>query len=197
MLKRAFDIVVSAIGLVIALPLILVLSLMIRMDSPGPAIFRQTRIGRSFRPFTLFKLRSMRADNRGAEITVGQDARITRLGGVIRALKLDELPQLWNVLRGDMSLVGPRPEVSAYVELYRKDFEEILRVRPGITDAASIKYRHESELLSTASDPEAFYRDVILPDKIRLSKDYASKANCLLDLSLIFETLIALGRDRF
>jgi lipopolysaccharide/colanic/teichoic acid biosynthesis glycosyltransferase len=149
MLKRGFDIVASGIALVALLPLMLVLAILVRLDSPGPSLFRQTRVGKSFCEFQLLKFRSMRNGNCGTEVTCGQDARITRVGAFLRAFKLDELPQLWNVFCGDMSLVGPRPEVPMFVARFRKDYEEILSVRPGITDPASIRYRSEAEILGS------------------------------------------------
>jgi lipopolysaccharide/colanic/teichoic acid biosynthesis glycosyltransferase len=192
MLKRGFDLVVAVSALLLASPLMLLLAILVRLDSPGPAIFRQTRVGRRFREFRLLKFRSMINGNVGAQITCGQEARITRVGAIIRKLKLDELPQMWNVFCGDMSFVGPRPEVPTFVAQFRSDYEEILKVRPGITDPASIRYRSESEILSNNPDPIRYYTEVILPDKIRISKEYVRSANIRKDISVIFQTIATL-----
>ena len=192
MLKRGFDIVASGVALVVLLPLMLVLAILVRLDSPGPSLFRQTRVGKSFREFQLLKFRSMRNGNCGTEVTCGQDARITRVGAFLRAFKLDELPQLWNVFCGDMSLVGPRPEVPMFVARFRKDYEEILSVRPGITDPASIRYRSEAEILGSTPDPMNYYTNVILPNKIEISRRYVRSANFGKDVSLIFQTIAVL-----
>jgi lipopolysaccharide/colanic/teichoic acid biosynthesis glycosyltransferase len=196
MLKRSFDIVVSGVALLLLWPLILFLALLVRLDSPGPSLFPQVRVGKCFRPFRLWKLRSMTHGNLGAEITSGREARITRVGRILRGSKLDELPQLWNVFCGDMSFVGPRPEVARFVEQFRADYEEVLRVRPGITDPASIRYRHEAELLGAASDPIRHYTDVILPDKIKISKEYVRSQSFSKDVVLIFQTLAAVFRPK-
>ncbi|MFT7771917.1 sugar transferase [Roseateles sp.] len=187
--KRLFDIAASALGLLLLAPLLLLAALWIRLDSPGPALFRQTRVGRFGVPFTIHKFRTMRVEP-GAAITVGVDPRITRPGHVLRRTKLDELPQLWDVLRGAMSLVGPRPELPRYVALYPAEMRErVLAVRPGITDPASLAFSHEAELLAAAPDPEREYREVILPAKLKLSADYAASANLAADLRLIWATL--------
>jgi len=187
--KRLFDIVASAFGLLLLSPLLLLAALWIRLDSPGPALFRQTRVGRFGVPFTIHKFRTMRVEP-GAAITVGADPRITRSGTLLRSTKLDELPQLWDVLRGAMSLVGPRPELPRYVELYPANLrEQVLAVRPGITDPASLAFSHEAELLAAAADPEREYREVILPAKLRLSAGYAARAGLATDLGLILKTL--------
>ena len=192
MLKRGFDIVASGFALVALLPLMLVLAILVRLDSPGPSLFRQTRVGKSFREFQLLKFRSMRNGNCGTEVTCGQDARITRVGAFLRAFKLDELPQLWNVFCGDMSFVGPRPEVPMFVERFRPDYEELLSVRPGITDPASIRYRSEAGILGTTQDPVNYYTNVILPDKIEISRAYVRSANFKKDISLILRTIAVL-----
>ena len=189
MIKRLFDIVCAALGLLLLLPVLLSIATWVRLDSPGPALFRQTRIGRFGKPFTIHKFRTMRVEP-GAAITVGTDPRITQAGAWLRASKLDELPQLWDVLRGAMSLVGPRPELPHYVALYPADLrDKVLAVRPGITDPASLAFSHEAELLAAASDPEREYREVILPAKLRLSADYAAVAGLATDLQLILATL--------
>jgi lipopolysaccharide/colanic/teichoic acid biosynthesis glycosyltransferase len=190
MIKRTFDIIASFLGLVVVTPLLLLLAVVIKLDSPGPIFFRQERIGRGFRPFFIFKFRTMvqNLSDQGRLITVGDDPRITRVGRLLRKSKFDELPQLINVLKGDMSLVGPRPEVRRYVELFRKDYEQILKVRPGITDLASLKYHDEASVLERFENPEAEYCNRILPDKISLSKEYVNKSSFLYDLALIVKT---------
>jgi lipopolysaccharide/colanic/teichoic acid biosynthesis glycosyltransferase len=189
-MKRAFDVVLSACGLVALAPVIAVAAVLVKIDSPGPAFFTQERIGRRFRPFVIYKLRTMSADRRaGRPISVSGDARITRVGRVLRRTKIDELPQLYNVLNGDMSLVGPRPELARYVELFRDDYADILEARPGLTDLASIKYRDEAALLARAPDPEAEYVQRILPDKIRLAREYVRRSSVPFDIELIARTV--------
>ena len=198
MIKRFVDIVIAAMALVVLSPLLLVVALLVRVTSPGPVFFRQERIGRDFRPFCICKLRSMVQDapKQGTLVTFGADPRITKVGGFLRATKIDELPQLINVLVGDMSLVGPRPEVRKYVEMFRDDYAEVLRVRPGITDPASIKYRNEAEILGRAADPEKEYVERILPEKIRLGKEYARNSSLSLDFITILRTLHVVGRPK-
>lgn len=189
MIKRLFDVICSALGLLVLAPVLLLAAVCVKLESPGPALFRQTRVGRFGVPFTIHKFRTMRVEP-GAAITVGADPRITRSGHLLRQTKLDELPQLWDVLRGAMSLVGPRPELPRYVELYPAGLRErVLSVRPGITDPASLAFSHEAELLAAAADPESEYREVILPAKLRLSADYAASASLATDLRLILATL--------
>ncbi len=194
MMKRMFDIVVAAAALVVLFPLLVLSALLIKLDSPGPIFFKQERIGRNFRPFWIYKFRTMAQDApaRGGLVTIGEDARVTRVGRLLRKSKIDEIPQLTNILRGDMALVGPRPEVRQYVELFRRDYEEILQVRPGLTDLASLKYRDEAALLGKAANPEDEYRTRVLPDKIRLAKDYLRRSSFLFDLGLILKTLFKL-----
>ena len=190
LLKRLFDIAASGIGLLLLAPLLLGIAVWIKRDSPGPVFFRQERIGRHGQPFRIYKFRSMRQNNAGLQITVGEDARITRSGRFIRAYKIDELPQLINVLLGDMSLVGPRPEVPRYVALYPADVRaEVLSVRPGITDLASVQYRSESTLLAQSSNPEQTYVDTILPAKLALCRQYVRERSFWLDLHIIGMTL--------
>jgi lipopolysaccharide/colanic/teichoic acid biosynthesis glycosyltransferase len=190
--KRAFDILVSALALVMFLPVWALAALAVRFSSPGPVLFRQERVGRHFRPFTIYKFRTMVADahKRGGPLTAGADPRITRVGRWLRATKIDELPQLMNVLKGDMSLVGPRPEVSRYVELFRADYEYILSVRPGITDLASVKYRHEAALLAQSHNAEEEYVRRILPDKIALAREYIDRSSLWGDVLLLFRTAL-------
>lgn len=193
MAKRAFDLLLSALGLLLLAPVLLLIALWVKLDSPGPVFFRQERVGRFGRPFFIHKFRTMRVDNAGLQITVGVDPRITRAGHFLRAAKLDELPQLWDVLRGAMSLVGPRPEVPRYVALYPPKLREIvLSVRPGITDPASLSFRNESELLAAAADPEREYVEVVMPTKLRLAAAYVRRATLRTDLRVILATLGAL-----
>lgn len=193
MAKRLFDLLLSALGLLLLAPLLLLIALWVKLDSPGPVFFRQERVGRHGRHFLIHKFRSMRVDNAGLQITVGADPRITRSGHFLRASKLDELPQLWDVLRGAMSLVGPRPEVPRYVALYPAGLREIvLSVRPGITDLASLQFRHESDLLARAADPEREYVEVLLPQKLALARQYVETASLAQDLRIIRRTLGAL-----
>jgi lipopolysaccharide/colanic/teichoic acid biosynthesis glycosyltransferase len=191
MLKRAFDIVLSAIGLAVLSPVLILAAVLVKCDSPGPVLFGQDRVGKHFRKFRLFKLRTMCVNNSAIVITCGADPRITRIGKILRDLKIDELPQLWNVLRGDMSFVGPRPEVPRYTRIFRDDFAQVLTVRPGITSAASLKYRDEPEILGGVEDPMDYYVRVILPDKLRLEKEYLGRRSFWCDLSLILATLQA------
>jgi lipopolysaccharide/colanic/teichoic acid biosynthesis glycosyltransferase len=196
MSKQAFDIVVAFVGLLFLSPLLLLVALLIKIDSRGPVFFRQERIGRGFQPFRIYKFRTMVQDasRKGGSITFGVDPRITRVGWVLRKTKIDELPQLINVLRGEMSFVGPRPEVREYVELFRQDYGEILKVLPGITDLASVKYRHEAEILGRSEHPEQEYVRRVLPEKIRLAKDYVRRSSFLFDIKIIFKTLLMLFR---
>jgi len=196
--KRAFDILVSVAGLIVLLPLLLLVATAIKLDSSGPVFFRQWRVGRKFRRFGIYKFRTMIDDafDRGLPITVGRDSRITRVGKILRKTKIDELPQLLNVLKGDMSLVGPRPEVPRYVELFRPDYEHILKVRPGLTDLASLKYSDEASILGQSANPEGDYVARLLPDKIRLAKEYIQRSSLLFDVKLIVETIIKLVGHR-
>ena len=190
LLKRLFDMAASGIGLLLLAPLLLVLAAWIKCDSAGPVFFLQERVGLCGKLFRIIKFRSMRQHHAGPQITVGADVRITRSGRFIRAYKLDELPQLINVLLGDMSLVGPRPEVPRYVALYPADVrEEVLSVRPGMTDLASVQYRSESDLLAASSDPELTYTTVILPAKLALYQQYVRQRSLWLDVRIIGMTL--------
>lgn len=190
MAKRLFDVVLAALGLVLLSPLLLAIAAWIRLDSPGPVFFRQERIGRHGVPFRIHKFRTMVQGGQGALITVGADRRITRAGAFLRGAKLDELPQLIDVLRGDMSLVGPRPEVPRYVALYPDAMrDKVLSVRPGITDVASLEYRDEGALLARAADPEHEYVHVVMPAKLQLAAHYVDHASLAFDLRLILRTL--------
>lgn len=190
-MKRLFDIIASALGLIVLSPLFLVLAVWIKVDSKGPVFYRQTRVGRHNKDFRIFKFRSMRVgSDRGSLVTIGgRDPRITRSGYYIRKYKLDEFPQLVNVLIGDMSLVGPRPEVRHYVDYWTPGQMRVLDVRPGITDPASIKFRNENELMAQADDPEQYYINVIMQEKLRLYLEYVDNQSFLYDLRLIFATL--------
>jgi lipopolysaccharide/colanic/teichoic acid biosynthesis glycosyltransferase len=195
MAKRLFDIVFAGLGLLLLSPLLLGIALWIKLDSRGPVFFCQERVGRFGVPFRIHKFRTMvtDAERLGGQITVGADARITAAGRWLRASKVDELPQLWDVLRGAMSLVGPRPEVPRYVALYPPAMRElVLSVRPGITDPASLNFRNESELLARAADPEREYVEVVMPMKLGLTADYVRHASLLGDIRLILATLGAI-----
>ncbi|MGE4130479.1 MAG: sugar transferase [Bdellovibrionales bacterium] len=189
-MKRIFDLALAIFGLILLSPVFLVVALLVAITDGFPILFRQTRVGKGARPFEILKFRTMRRANEGAAITVAGDNRITSIGRILRATKLDELPQLWNVVKGQMSFVGPRPEVPRYVELYSPEERQVLQLKPGITDLASFAFFDESELLAKAADPEAFYRQVVIPEKIRLNLAYAEKANPLLDLFLIVATVL-------
>lgn len=199
MLKRLFDIIVSGTGLLFASPIFLLLAIWIKLDSKGPVFYRQVRVGRWNKDFRIYKFRSMRVGaDKGSLITVGgRDPRITRSGYFIRKFKFDELPQLINVFLGDMSLVGPRPEVRHYVDMYNEEQLHVLDVRPGITDLASIKYRNENELLEQAEDPEWYYINVIMPDKLRLNLEYVANSSFFYDISMIFKTIWSLSVLKF
>lgn len=197
MAKRLFDLLLAAAGLLLLSPLLLAIAVAIRLDTPGPALFRQQRVGRGGRPFLIHKFRTMVADaaQRGPGLTIGDDARITRVGRFLRAKRLDELPQLIDVLRGDMSLVGPRPELPRYVAHYPAALRErVLAVRPGITDPASLAHLDEAERLAAAADPEREYVEAILPAKLAAAADYADHASLATDLGVIWRTLRALIR---
>lgn len=197
-MKRLFDIVASGCGLIVLSPVFLVLAIWIKLDSSGPVFYRQVRVGRGNKDFRIFKFRSMRVgSDKGSLVTIGgHDSRITRSGYFIRKFKLDELPQLINVFVGDMSLVGPRPEVRHYVDYWTPDQMHVLDVRPGITDPASIKFRNENELMETASDPEKYYTEVIMQEKIRLYLEYVQKHSFLGDIVLIFKTFRVIVSER-
>lgn len=194
-IKRMFDLFCASIGLLLLAPFFLLVAAWIKLDSPGPVFFRQERVGQSGRSFSIHKFRTMvvRSDIRGSQLTVGNDARITRAGQILRRYKLDELPQLLDVVAGNMSLVGPRPEVPKYVAAYPSDIRAIvLSVRPGITDIASICFRRESEILAMASDPEREYVEKILPTKLDYYVRYIRTRSLWLDLMIILKTFRAL-----
>ncbi|MCE7949272.1 MAG: sugar transferase [Chloroflexi bacterium CFX4] len=195
MFKRAFDVVVSLAALILLSPLLIGAALAIKLGSPGPIFYRAVRVGRHGVPFKLYKFRSMivNADRLGAGITTANDARITGIGRFLRRTKLDELPQLINVLRGEMSLVGPRPEDPRYVALYSPEQRRVLAVRPGITSLASVRYRHEEALLEGA-DWEQVYLQTIMPDKLAIDLEYVERATLLSDLGVLWQTLRAVFR---
>lgn len=195
--KRLFDLFFSSLGLCALGPLLLLIAASIKLDSPGPVFFRQQRVGRFGKLFWIHKFRTMRHDpvGNGPLITIGADSRITRVGGFLRASKLDELPQLIDVWTGEMSLVGPRPEVPRYVAHYPTEMrDKVLSVRPGITDIASIEYRDESAVLARAADPEQAYIDEVMPHKLALAASYVDQASVWLDVKLICRTMWAIVR---
>ena len=192
--RRLLDVTVAGVLLVVLSPLLAGLSLLVRATSPGRALFRQTRIGRHGRPFVLLKLRTMRADAAGPAITAGADARITPLGARLRRAKLDELPQLWNVLRGDMSLVGPRPELPQYAARYTPAERAVLRTRPGLTDPASLAWADEAAMLATFADPQRAYAQVVLPRKLALSLAYLERRTVWSDLAVVTRTAAHVAR---
>lgn len=193
--KRAFDILCSFLGLTVLSPVLLVLSVLVAVTSPGGVFFRQERIGKDGRPFRIFKFRSMRKDNAGLKITTGNDSRITPVGRFLRKSKIDELPQLINVLVGDMSFVGPRPEVADYVNLYTPYQRQVLLVRPGITGLASIRFRNENDLLTASDDPNRTYVEQIMPRKIDLDLEYIPHASVFYDIKLIFQTFAVVIKE--
>ena len=188
--KRAADILFAACGLVVTSPVALAAAVAIKLDSPGPVFFRQERVGRDGRPFRIHKFRSMRTTTTGPSVSTSTDARITRVGRLLRRTKIDEIPQLLDVLRGTMSVVGPRPEVPEYVAQWPADRRDvILSVRPGITDPASLEFRHEAEILARQDDPEDYYVRVLLPRKVDLYVDYVRSRSLAGDLRLISLTV--------
>lgn len=195
-MKRLFDIFFSFIGLVVLLPVFLIISLLIVIDSRGGVFYRQVRVGKNGKDFGLFKFRSMvsNADKKGLLTVGGRDSRITRVGYYLRKYKLDELPQLINVLIGDMSLVGPRPEVRKYVQLYNDEQLKVLSVKPGITDYASIEYSNENELLGSVDNPEEVYIKEVMPAKLKLNLKYIEDQGLMTDIKIIFMTLAKIVR---
>lgn len=195
-MKRAFDVTASLIGVAILLPLFVVVAVLIFFGDGWPVLFKQTRVGLNGAPFKVLKFRTMYKDaERAGQLTVsGRDPRITPSGYLLRKYKLDELPQLFNVIKGDMSLVGPRPEVPAYVELYTNDQKRVLSVKPGITDAASLEFINENELLADAADPQKYYKEVILPRKLGLQLNYVDQRSFMGDLSIIVKTVVGIIR---
>lgn len=192
MLKRAFDLILSILGLILLFPLLLLISLLIRLDSKGPVLFTQGRVGKNNIDFNIYKFRTMRvqSDKKGLLTLGNNDSRITKIGYFLRRYKIDEFPQLINIIKGNMSFVGPRPELRYYVNFYNEYDMEIFKVRPGITGLASLKYRNEVELLKQAEDPETFFIETIIPDKLKFNKEYIKKQSFFFDLKLIALTII-------
>ena len=193
-MKRLFDIIASGMGLLFLSPILILVAIWIKLDSAGPVFYRQVRVGKNNQDFRIFKFRSMRIGaDKGSLVTIGGRApRVTQSGYFIRKFKIDELPQLINVFIGDMSLVGPRPEVRHYVNYWTEEQMHVLDVRPGITDPASIKFRNENELLAQAEDPEKYYIEVIMQEKIRLYLEYVQKHNFWYDIKIILDTFVAI-----
>ena len=191
MLKRSFDIFFSFFGLIILSPIFLLIFVLVKTDSKGPVIYKQTRVGKDGKDFSVLKFRSMKQDSesKGLLTVGGKDPRITKTGYFIRKYKLDELPQIINVLKGEMSFVGPRPEVRKYVLLYDEVQKKVLNVKPGITDVASIKYRNENELLEGSDDPESFYIKEIMPVKLKMNLEYINDRSFFKDIKVILNTL--------
>lgn len=192
MSKRLFDIVFSILGLIVLFPILLIIGILIKLDSKGPIFFTQGRVGKNNIDFEIFKFRTMRmqSDKKGLLTLGNNDSRITKIGYFLRRYKIDEFPQLINIIKGDMSFVGPRPELRYYVNFYNEDDLKIFKVRPGITGLASLKYRNEVELLKTAKNPEEFFIKTIIPDKLKFNKVYIKKQNFFFDLKLIGLTII-------
>ncbi len=190
--KRIFDLICSTLGLIVLSPILIVIAIRIKTDSDGPVFFKQIRIGEKNKEFEILKFRTMvvDAEKLGRQITVGNDSRITKIGAFLRKYKLDELPQLINVFKGDMSLVGPRPEVPRYVKMYNEEQRRVLEVKPGITDLASIRYRDENDLLGEAENLDDFYINTIMPDKLALNLEYINKNNIFLDIYIILKTIV-------
>lgn len=190
--KRLYDVVLAGLGLLLAVPALLLVAVAIKICDRGPILFRQARVGLQGRPFTILKFRTMRpgAETMGTSVTAGGDPRVTRIGRLLRKSKLDELPQLWNVLVGEMSLVGPRPEVPCYVARYNEQQRQVLNLKPGITDLATLYYRNEEELLRAAPDLERIYTDKVMPRKIELNLLYAREAGLWEDTKVLLRTLM-------
>ncbi|MBS1764934.1 MAG: sugar transferase [Bacteroidetes bacterium] len=189
-MKRIFDLLISVVLVIILLPLVFILAIWIKLDSRGKIIYRQKRVGLHGKDFEIFKFRTMypNADKKGLLTVGGRDPRVTRIGYYLRKFKLDELPQLFNVINGDMSLVGPRPEVRKYVDMYNPEQKKVLNVKPGITDYASIYYRKENELLATAENPEQAYITEIMPHKLELNQQYINNAGVITDIKILWLT---------
>lgn len=192
LLKRLMDILASGLGLIFLSPILIIICILIKASSEGPIFFKQVRVGKNMKNFEILKFRTMvpNAEKLGKQITIGEDKRITSVGKVLRKYKLDELPQLFNVFMGDMSLVGPRPEVPKYVKLYSEEQRKVLDVKPGITDLASLRYKDENDILGKVDNPEEYYITVIMKDKLELNLEYIEKNNILIDIYLIIKTII-------
>lgn len=194
MLKRVFDIFASALGLILIVPFLFIIAVSIKLKMPGPVFFKQMRTGRFGKPFTIYKFRTMVEDHHGGTVSVKGENRITPFGAFLRKYKLDELPELWNVLIGDMSLVGPRPDMAYYTERLSGDELLILTLRPGITGPATLAYAEEEALLSQVNDPQRYNDEIIWPDKVRINLNYYYKRSFILDMVIILKTLFRIGR---
>ncbi|HDZ42115.1 MAG TPA: sugar transferase [Bacteroidetes bacterium] len=194
--KRLFDIIASIFGLLLLSPLLIVIALMIKISMPGPVLFCQNRTGRYGKPFTIYKFRTMIVNHGGSTVSVKGENRITPLGSRLRKYKLDELPELWNVLTGDMSLVGPRPDVPEYYETLSGEEKKILELRPGITGPASIKYSNEEEILESVADPKKYNDEILWPDKVRINLEYYRNRSFWGDIALIFKTIFKKGEKK-
>ena len=197
-MKRLFDVIASGCGLLVLSPLFFIVAILIKLDSRGPVFYRQTRVGRHNKDFRIFKFRTMRVgSDKGSLVTIGgRDPRVTNVGYYLRKFKVDELPQLINVFIGDMSLVGPRPEVRHYVDYWTPEQMHVLNVRPGITDPASIKFRNENEMMEQSDNPEDFYINVIMHEKIKLYLEYVNNHSFLNDIKLIFQTFWVIVKEK-
>lgn len=191
MIRRAFDIIICSLALLILSPFFLIISIAIKINDGGPIIFAQRRVGRNFTTFNLYKFRTMvqDAEKLGPSVTTLKDNRITKVGKILRRTKLDELPQLINILKGDMSIVGPRPEIPKYVNMFKEDYKYILTVKPGLTDYATLEFRDEEKILSLYKNPEEAYLKIILPKKLELSKKYVMEKGLLTDSIIILRTI--------
>ncbi|MGD0340099.1 MAG: sugar transferase [Bacteroidales bacterium] len=189
MAKFLFDKVFSLIGLIFSFPIFIVIAVLIKLSSPGPILFKQKRVGQNGKIFTVFKFRTMIINHSENSISVKGDERITRIGAVIRKYKLDELPELWNILIGDMSFVGPRPDVPGYADKLIGENKEILKLKPGITGPATLIYSNEEDLLACVDDPQKYNDEVIFPDKVRINLDYFENHTTLMDIKIIFKTI--------
>jgi len=198
-LKRIFDIFFSGLGLIISFPLCIIISLIVKLTSQGKVFFRQTRVGFNRKEFILIKFRTMHArqDKEGLFVTARNDDRITVIGKILRRSKLDELPELWNVFKGDMSLVGPRPEVPTFVETYKAEWEPVFSVRPGITDLATLQFRDEENVLRFAEDKNKVYLEIVIPLKMKLSLEYVEKRSFWFDVKILFLTVWGITFGRF
>jgi lipopolysaccharide/colanic/teichoic acid biosynthesis glycosyltransferase len=198
LVKRVLDVTLSGVALIFLSPLLFLIVLLIKLDSIGPVFFKQARVGKNFRSFRLIKFRSMTVpnDETEGEFNPGDETRVTKVGAFLRRTKLDELPELFNVLNGDMSIVGSRPEVERYVRMFPEAFEYVLRLKPGLSDFASIKYRKEEEILSKAADADRCYVEEILPDKLRLAKEYIQRMSLRTDINIIANTIKTIFRSK-
>jgi len=192
LLKRGFDIFALFIGLILFSPIFLVVIPLIRIRTPGPVFFCQKRTGRYGKPFTIYKFRTMTVNHEGSSVSVMGESRITPLGAVLRKYKIDELPELWNILKGDMSFVGPRPDLPEYINRLVGEERQILELRPGLTGPATLKYANEDELLANITDPQKYNDEILWPDKVKINLDYYRSRNFIGDISIIFRTVLGI-----